>query len=514
MLTLPAAAAVAVVALAMPAAAHDHQANVIPEGQTTTQEPIDATLWVHILLMTFVWGIMFPVGMVLGIIKSRWHVPLQVFNTALAVLGWVLGHMHKGRQFVGNNVHGKFTTTLALLLAVQIVVGVYLRLHLERGLHGRLIRPAAKLVHGVVGKAFPVVAWVQMVFGFITALGFCQGDHVGQCAAHFIMGGAFVAYGILLTLLLVVGQVWLRRSGRSPEFFDSAVIAAWGCVNTFTEHHWGTAWVKNDWQHTTMGIIWWSAGLAGIWLSRTRDGRPQRNFVPGFVLFLTGWAMSSHPQELMISAATHAMFGYSLMACGVTRIIEVAFLLRDRNSISADGIEINSFQYISVFLLYASGFLFMGATEEQMLLVSTSGLDHVAYILILYSVAFLLFLFVHLLISLYDRTVNADLLAAKQRQYRAELEAADNDISAVGAVSGTAAGTIRINGNSRGPADSRQVRDAEEFELGDLESEEEDDALLANEDEEQSSRRKLLKQESDDDVTLVQPNGHATNGHA
>lgn len=48
----------------------------------------------------------------------------------------------------------------------------------------------------------------------------------------------------------------------------------------------------------------------------------------------------------------------------------------------------------------------MGATEEQMLLVADSGIDHVAYVLILFSLAFVLFLFVHILIHIYDRAVN------------------------------------------------------------------------------------------------------------
>jgi hypothetical protein len=43
-------------------------------------------------------------------------------------------------------------------------------------------------------------------------------------------------------------------------------------------------------------------------------------------------------------------------------------------------------------LLVASGFLFMGATEEQMQLLDAQGVDHVSYILILYSVSFLMFL--------------------------------------------------------------------------------------------------------------------------
>lgn len=197
-----------------------------------------------------------------------------------------------------------------------------------------------------------VLSWTQLVFGGITALGFCQGDYLGQCAAHFIMGSAFVAYGIILTIILLVGQVWLRRSGRSQEFYDSAVLAAWGCVNTFTEHHWGTDWVRNDWQHTSIGIIWWCAGLTGMWLSWDRDGNPKRNFVPGAVLFITGWTMSAHPQELMVSAATHAVFGFALMAGGVARIVEISFILKDEQSISSDGRSWNSFQFIPIFVSF------------------------------------------------------------------------------------------------------------------------------------------------------------------
>jgi Protein of unknown function (Ytp1). len=380
---------------------------------------------------------------------------------------------------------------LFLLMTGQVVLGAYLKLHLEKGIHGR-IRPFIRLLHSINGKAFPIYAWVQMVFGGITALGFCQGDHLGQCLAHFIMGGAFIAYGVILTIMLLVGQLWLRRTGRSQEFFDSAVIAAWGCVNTFTEHRWGTEWVKNDWQHTTMGIIWWSAGLVGIWLSRGRDGAPRRNFIPGFVILITGWAMSAHPQELMISAETHKMFGYTLMGAGLARIVEIAFILKDKASLSEDPTEISSFQYIPVFvsflvssdplparhltsfsqLLYAAGFLFMGATEEQMALVSGSGIDHVAYTLILYSLASLLFLFVMALIHIYDRAVNPN---PKHK-------------------------SIAL-GNGRVPsgAEDVRIRDANEFELDGLVSDDED--------EESAARRKLLR---DDGTEIEAPLGSAS----
>jgi hypothetical protein len=236
-----------------------------------------------------------------------------------------------------------------------------------------------------------------MLFGGIASQGFCHADHTGQCAAHFIMGSAFIGYGIVLTLLLLNGQAWLARRGRSQEFYDSIVISIWGCINTFTEHHWGGPWVRNDLQHTSMGIIWWCAGLVGIWLSRDRQGRPKRNLIPGIVIAMTGWAMSSHPQDLMISTMIHSVFGYTLMGAGITRIIEISFVLKDKNTLVGPqggdvDAEINSFQWMPVFLLYAGGFLFMGATEEQMKVLHDYHVTHVSYVLILYSISFLLFL--------------------------------------------------------------------------------------------------------------------------
>lgn len=284
-------------------------------------------------------------------IRSRWHVPTQVLGTLLALAAYFLGHKHKGRQFA-DNVHAKFANVLGIMLAIQVILGIYLRLHLEKGINGR-IRRFIMPAHGVLGKTLPVVSWVQMIFGGIAAMGYCRGEHLGQCLAHFIMGSAFIAYGICLTILLLVGKVWLHRTGRSQEFFDSLVIAAWGCVNTFTEHRWGNPWRGNDIQHTSMGIVWWCAGLLGMWLSRTRDGRPKRNIIPAIVIIMTGWAMSSHPQHLMLSTMVHTIFGYTLMAAGAARLIEISFVLKDKAQISAKNKEeTNSFQYLTPYVSF------------------------------------------------------------------------------------------------------------------------------------------------------------------
>ena len=271
-----------------------------------------------------------------------------MFGTLLAVTGFFLGHNHKGRRFAPN-VHAAVSSPMMWMLVTQVIFGVYLRLHLERGVHGRA-RRVVVLLHGIVGKTMPVVSWVQMIFGGITAMGFCRKDHLGQCLAHFIMGSAFIGYGIVLTIVMQVGQHWLRRTGRSQEFFDSTLIAAWGVVNTFTEHRWGHGWVGNDLQHTTMGVVWWCAGMVGMWLSRTRQGTPQRNIVPGLTILLTGYAMSAHKQHLPLSAKVHTVFGYTLMAAGLTRIIEISFVLRDRDAVSEDGYSVHSFQHLTPFV--------------------------------------------------------------------------------------------------------------------------------------------------------------------
>jgi len=96
----------------------------------------------------------------------------------------------------------------------------------------------------------------------------------------------------------------------------------------------------------------------------------------------------------------------------------------------------------------------MGATEEQMTLMAGSGIDHVAYILILYSLASLLFLVTLALIHVYDR---ANPPAKKPL----------------------------VNGHAARGVDDAQLRDANEFELDGLVSDDED--------EERAARRKLLR---------------------
>ncbi|KAK0534074.1 hypothetical protein OC835_002799 [Tilletia horrida] len=315
------AARAVVLALALAVArvaAHPHH----HAGPADDTVPIDSILWIHMAVQAFTWLILFPLTMVLGLVRHRLHVPLSAASLLLTTGGYFLGHGHGGRSFP-HTAHGTLASLMVFYLAAQTALGVYLKLHLRWSAE-RYVRPPLLLIHGVLGRLFPVVGWVQCLFGIITLRSWCFGGHLGQCLAHHIMGSAFQAYAVIMLIMMKAAVGWLHRRGHSQEWFDSWVIFVWGLVNAFTEHH-GGPWTHKDLQHTLMGVSWIAGGAVGIWLSR--GGR--RSIFPGLMIFLTGWAMSGHAQALMISTMVHSLFGYVLMAAGVARIIEVCFVLQE-----------------------------------------------------------------------------------------------------------------------------------------------------------------------------------------
>lgn len=383
-----------------------------------SEAPIDAILWIHIIVQLAVWGGLFGVGMVLGITRSKWHVPVQSVAYLMTAAGYILGHSHKGRSF-SESAHGSAANFILFPLLAQLLLGIYLKLHI----HEQSIRPWAVVLHGIIGKSWLILGWVQMLFGVIVLRGYCGKEALGQCLAHYIMGSAFIGYGVLLAIVLLAGggRVWYGKrwkdggkgekivSPRSQEWWDGWVIMLWGIVNTFTEHHGPlTKWSHKDMQHTTLGVIWWAGGALAIFLAR----KGKRTVVPALIIIMTGWAMSSHSQAMEISTKVHSIFGVVLMSAGVARIIEITFVLKDAASVVEDGVrqpdgkgvEIQAFQHLPPFLLVAGGVLFMSATDEELKAVVGIDMDHVTYILLMLSLAFIIYLYANLLLHIYATT--------------------------------------------------------------------------------------------------------------
>ncbi|TNY22122.1 putative membrane protein [Rhodotorula diobovata] len=397
-----------VASLGMVDAHEHHDVDVGPyEHNFVNEEPLDSTIKWHIGIQVFCWGLLFPTGMILGITRSRFHVPLQTLGVVLSLCGNYLGHHHAGREF-HTTAHSHMAGYLWWYLMSQTAMGVFLKLHV---LEGTAVRRAVVKAHGIVGKSFPVFGWTQMIFGGIAALGFCFGEHVGQCAAHFIMGSAFIAYAVILALMMRVGATFLARRHMAQEYIDSWVIMLWGIVNTFTEHNFlaphPTGWSHKDQQHVSLGVLWWAGGALGVWLSR--GGK--RSIVPAGIIAMTGYAMANHGQHLEFSTNIHKLFGWSLMAAGFCRVVEICFVLRDAPTPDLSDEEAEhagdgpqrpkAFQHLTPFLLVLSGLTFLSATEEQMQWVAGSGMDSTTYGNILFSGAFAIYLVVTMMLDLY-----------------------------------------------------------------------------------------------------------------
>lgn len=111
-------------------------------------------------------------GMVLGFSKSRWHVPVQALGVTLATIGYFLGHAHGGREFA-ENAHSSFATYVVLFLICQVCLGVYLKLHWEKGLN-KWLRPISVKFHRTLGVLVPIIGYAQIVLGVITMNGWCR----------------------------------------------------------------------------------------------------------------------------------------------------------------------------------------------------------------------------------------------------------------------------------------------------------------------------------------------------
>lgn len=112
----------------------------------------------------------------------------------------------------------------------------------------------------------------------------------------------------------------------------------------------------------------------------------------------------------MISTMVHALFGYCLMAAGIARIVEVCFLLQDeptgqgevqRRHSSSAWFPVRAFQYVPIWLLFASGCIFMSATDEELRWADGQGVDSITWGLLDFSFAFFLFFWANVLIDLY-----------------------------------------------------------------------------------------------------------------
>ena len=134
---------------------------------------------------------------------------LQSVGIVLTIGGYFLGHAHGGRKFL-DSAHGTFANVVMFFVAAQLGLGIYLKLHI----HERSIRPYIVVLHGIIGKVFPVIGWTQMLFGAIAYMGYCRGGHLGQCLAHYIMVRVSVILAVSYLIHRCIQGEWVHRLRR------------------------------------------------------------------------------------------------------------------------------------------------------------------------------------------------------------------------------------------------------------------------------------------------------------
>ncbi|ELU45929.1 YTP1 protein [Rhizoctonia solani AG-1 IA] len=289
------------------------------------------------------------------------------FAYLMTAAGYILGHSHKGRSF------GRQLYTVPTFGPVGP-------------------GPWAVVAHGIIGKSWLVIGWTQMLLGVVVLRGYCGKEELGQCLAHYIMGSAFIGYGVLLAVVLLAGggRIWYGKRWRDGGKGEKVVSPR--------SQEWWDGWVIMLWV-STLGVIWWAGGALAVFLAR--NGK--RTVVPALIIIVTGWAMSSHSQAMEISTKVHGIFGVVLMSAGAARIIEITFVLKDAASISDDESTRPSrnAKPVEIQLLVAGGILFMSATDEELKAVEGIEMDHVTYILLMLSIGFVIYLYANLLLHIY-----------------------------------------------------------------------------------------------------------------
>ncbi|RKP07760.1 hypothetical protein THASP1DRAFT_10460, partial [Thamnocephalis sphaerospora] len=365
-------------------------------------ESIDVWLRLHIVLMLVAFGVLFPLGILFGITKHWLHVPTQIAAVAITAVAFVFAHVHGGRSFP-ESAHARAANVIAVLIAAQVGCGIFLKRFRNVG----VLRSVVHGVHRWLGLGWLLLGCVQCWLGLVAYLGFCSADHKGNCLAHEIIGGSFVAYGVAVWLTASGdGRRWLRRaSDRSTDWADALLVTFWGMFNTLTEHPWGQAswhfdaWNHTDMQHTSMGVLWLAGGAAA--LATLARWPAQRTPLPALVILFTGGGMVAHHQHHKAGVMTHAWFGRTLMAAAVLRIIEI--MLEEGNlgyHMDQCGILV-AFRRLSALLMVIAGILFCGSTEQAVEVMATNDIDLVTYMNGLISVAFGIALYVELLVAVY-----------------------------------------------------------------------------------------------------------------
>lgn len=220
------------------------------------------------------------------------------------------------------------------------------------GLMSNRVLSALRLVYNIIDRIILPFGFIALATGAITYGGIFKAHSVFSGLAHFIKGGIFFWYGLVVLGRFMGcwanwGWSWNLKPANSRavsgEFVESALIFTYGATNVFLEHlgGWGKGWSPQDLEHVSISVMFFGAGLCGMlleskrvkkWLkqsilgaarSQAEDDEETTNVsfnpMPALIIFLLGMMMGGHQQHQMVSTMVHKQWGSLLSGAAMAR---------------------------------------------------------------------------------------------------------------------------------------------------------------------------------------------------
>lgn len=220
------------------------------------------------------------------------------------------------------------------------------------GLLSNKVLRALRLVYNIIDRIILPFGFVALATGGVTYGGIFKAHSVFSGLAHFIKGGIFFWYGLVVLGRYMGcwanwGWSWNLKPANSRavtgEFVESALIFTYGSTNVFLEHlgGWGKGWSPQDLEHVSISVMFFGAGLCGMlleskrvrsWLkqsilgaSRNQSNEDEEqsgvsfNPMPALIIFLLGMMMGGHQQKQMVSTMVHKQWGSLLSGAAMAR---------------------------------------------------------------------------------------------------------------------------------------------------------------------------------------------------
>jgi len=273
--------------------------------------------------------------------------------------------------------------------------------------------------HRIIERTIILQGFAVIATGIVTFGGIFRGSQVFTGLAHLIKGGIFFWIGILTVARWAgafadLGWAWNvkptaqmvgRKAARAPsaEFFESLLISVYGALNVWLEHlaAWGGEWSAMDYEHLSITILFFGAGLLGMlveskWVRRLlitgisfREGnvgaeKPNQmailersttsmNPVPALTILLLGLIMAAHVQHSALAGTMHSYWG-ALFAFSAAARMGTYILHYLRPPVSHLPSRPPT-ELLAGFLLVSGGLLFMMSARDITDVIEGSGGD-------------------------------------------------------------------------------------------------------------------------------------------